>query len=116
MSWPDIAALRAGVSLIEEAGLEAVEQRVLALSRRLGEGLAARGFGLVEPWPRSEAESSGIVAIRPGTPAPEAVQRLAEAGITVRLVRDTVRFSTHFFNTENEVDAALVAVEEHVEA
>lgn len=115
VSWPDIAALRAGVSLIEEAGPEAVERRVLALSRRLGEGLAARGFRIVEPWPRSEAESSGIVAIQPRTQAAEAVQRLAEAGVTARLLRNAIRFSTHYFNTEDEVDAAIAAVEEHLE-
>jgi len=116
VSWFDIAALLAGVRLLEEAGLDEVESRVLGLARRLGDGLADRGFQMIEPWPRSVEESSGIVAIRPKTPAPEAVQRLADAGVTVRLLRDTVRFSTHFFNTEDELDRVLTIMEANVEA
>ncbi|HVH63358.1 MAG TPA: aminotransferase class V-fold PLP-dependent enzyme, partial [Candidatus Dormibacteraeota bacterium] len=62
ISLLDTAALGAAVELLLEVGPEVIERRVLALSRRLAEGLTANGCEVVEPWPRTEQESSGIVS------------------------------------------------------
>lgn len=116
VSWFDIAALKAGVDVLNEFGMANVEERVLSLSKYMGEALAARGYQMVEPWPRSVPESSGMVSIRPRTPAAEAVQALAEKKIVVRLYRDLMRFSTHFLNTTDELDHVLEVMDSCVEA
>jgi cysteine desulfurase / selenocysteine lyase len=85
-----------------------IEKRVLDLSARLASGLADVGYELVEPWPRSRAESSGIVSFRkPGTSATGVLRDLSAAGVIARTHRDFVRLSPHFYNTEEEVDRVL---------
>jgi selenocysteine lyase/cysteine desulfurase len=103
-----LAALRAAVELLLEVGSETIEGRILALSERLGCGLAERGFEVIEPWPRLPAESSGIVsARRPGSPIQSTMRDLSAARVVVRIHSDFVRFSPHFYNTEDEVDRVL---------
>jgi selenocysteine lyase/cysteine desulfurase len=116
ISWFDIAALRAGVDLLNEIGMDVVESHVLSLARYIGERLADRGYAMVEPWPRSVEESSGMVSIRPKTPAADAVQALADKGIVCRLYRDLMRFSTHVINTTEELDHVLEVMDGCVEA
>jgi selenocysteine lyase/cysteine desulfurase len=116
VSWFDIVAFRAGVDLINEVGLDVVEDRVLSLARYMGEQLDGRGYAMVEPWPRKVEESSGMVSIRPRTPAAEAVDALSKRGVVCRVYRDLVRFSTHFINTTDELDRVLAEMETCVEA
>jgi selenocysteine lyase/cysteine desulfurase len=107
-SFLDVAALRACVELLEEIGFGAIEDRVLALSSHLGNGLAERGCAIVEPWPRTREESSGIISFRPSGETPSDVQtRLAEKNILVHERGDFVRFSPHYYNTIEELDLAL---------
>ncbi|HEY8816200.1 MAG TPA: hypothetical protein VIP57_13985, partial [Candidatus Dormibacteraeota bacterium] len=75
---------------------------------RLAGGLAARGYEVVEPWPRSRAESSGIVSFRkPGATHQEVLRDLNAARVIARTHRDFVRLSPHFYNTEDEIDRVL---------
>jgi selenocysteine lyase/cysteine desulfurase len=104
----DIVAFGVAVDLLLEVGAAAVERRVLSLSRRLGEGLAAEGFEVLGPWPREDRESSGIVSFRrPGSSPAEVVRDLRCAGIIGRIYPDAVRLSPHFYNTEAEVDRVV---------
>jgi cysteine desulfurase/selenocysteine lyase len=115
ISWFDIAAMQSGLDILSDAGTpEQIERRVLGLARGLGERLASMGYAMVEPWPRTEAESSAIVSIRPKMPAADAVKLLGDNGIDVRLFRDSMRFSTHFFNTEEELDRVVAFLEANV--
>lgn len=108
ISLLDTAALAAALELLLEVGVEAIERRVLALAGRLAAGLAAAGFEMVEPWPRSPAESSGIVSFRkPGATAQAVLQDLTAANVVARTHADFVRLSPHFYNTEEEVDRVL---------
>lgn len=103
-----LAAMGAAVELLLEVRPEVIEKRVLALSERLGCGLADRGFEVVEPWPRPAEDSSGIVSARkPGSPVQEVMRDLTAARVIVRIHSDFVRFSPHFYNTEDEVDRVL---------
>jgi cysteine desulfurase/selenocysteine lyase len=115
VSWFDIAAFQAAVDLMNEVTLEVIEERVLHLSKYIGERLAGLGFQIVPPWPKSREESSGIVSIYPVTPADETVKMLREAGIVARLFRKLVRFSTHFYNTEEELDTVLDFLDKKIE-
>ena len=108
VSMLDMAAFGAALELLLEVGGDVVEERVLELSARLAGGLAERGYEIVEPWPRSKDESSGIVSFRkPGASAQEVLRDLNSAHVVARIHRDFVRLSPHFYNTDAEVDRVL---------
>ena len=108
VSLLDTAAFGAALELLLEVGADAIEKRVLDLSARLAGGLAELGYTLIEPWPRSRAESSGIVSFRkPGASHQEVLRDLSAAHVIARTHRDFVRLSPHFYNTEEEVDRVL---------
>jgi cysteine desulfurase/selenocysteine lyase len=110
-SWFDIVAFLACVRLLERHGMPEIEQRVLDLTARLGEELAAGGHQVVAPWPRARVESSGIVSFRtPGTAPADQVRRLAEAGVVARVHSDFVRLSPHAWTRDTEIDRALAAL------
>ena len=108
LSLLDVAAFGAAVSLLLEVGIEAIEERVLGLVDRLGQGLLERGYRIIEPWPRERSESSGIISFnRRGRTAEELLSDLTGAGVICRTHRDFVRLSPHFYNTEEEIDQVL---------
>ena len=108
VSLLDTAAFGAALEVLMEVGAGMVENRVLDLAARLGKGLAASGCEIVEPWPRTRAESSGIVSFRkPGITAPAVLRDLGAAHVIARTHQDFVRLSPHFYNTEEEVDRVL---------
>jgi cysteine desulfurase/selenocysteine lyase len=108
VSLLDTAAFGAALELLLEVGPDAIQERVLDLTARLAAGLAERDYDLIEPWPRSRAESSGIVSFRkPGATHQEVLRDLTAAHVITRTHRDFVRLSPHFYNTEEEVDRVL---------
>jgi selenocysteine lyase/cysteine desulfurase len=108
VSLLDTAAFGAALELLLDVGPDVIEARVLDLSARLAGGLDRRGYELVEPWPRTRAESSGIVSFRkPGAEPQEVLRDLTAAHVIARTHRDFVRLSPHFYNTEEEIDRVL---------
>jgi len=102
--------LAGSVELLLEVGLEQVEQRILALTRRLLEGLATRGCELFTP--RDDGRRLGIVSFRhPTEPSERLFQRLLERKIIVAHRRGWIRVSPHFYNTEAQIDAVLEALD-----
>ncbi|MBA2607824.1 MAG: aminotransferase class V-fold PLP-dependent enzyme [Actinobacteria bacterium] len=110
-SWLDIAGFLGAVGLLEDVGFDVVEDRVLAHSRRLAEGLDRLGLTVAAPWPRTRAESSGIIAFHApdGDPVPVA-RCLDAAGILSHPQQALVRMSPHFYNTDDEMDRVLEAL------
>ncbi|MBO2519148.1 MULTISPECIES: aminotransferase class V-fold PLP-dependent enzyme [Limnochorda] len=117
MSLPLFEGLRASVAILDQVGATAVWERVASLATRLKEGLAARpGVELITPL---EADrSAGLVTFKlRGVPAPEAARLLTERYRVVgRWVPrpEAVRLSVHLFNTEDEVERVLEAIDELV--
>ena len=108
VSLLDTVAFGAALELLLEVGVTAIEDRVLNLAERLSRGLSERGHEIVEPWPRSRSESSGIVSFRkPGASAQEVLRDLNAAHVVARIHRDFVRLSPHFYNTYEEVERVL---------
>ena len=108
ISLLDTAAFGAALEILLDVGPDVIETRVLDLSARMAEGLVECGYDIVEPWPRTRAESSGIVSFRKsGTSAPAILRDLNAAHVIARTHRDFVRLSPHFYNTEEEVDRVL---------
>jgi cysteine desulfurase/selenocysteine lyase len=108
ISLLDTAAFGAALELLLEVGADVIQERILDLSARLATGLAERGCEIVEPWPRTRSESSGVVSFRkPGETAPAVLRDLSAARVIARTHSDFVRLSPHFYNTEEEVDRVL---------
>lgn len=106
-----IAALDASVGLLLEVGPAEVERRVLALTDRIIAG--ARRLGCAITSPLGDGQRSGIICFRhPRVPAEEIVAYLTERGVACAARLGSVRFSPHFYNTEDELDRALAAVTE----
>lgn len=108
ISWMDLVAFLAAAELLLEIGMDKVEERVLALAGRLGDGLVERGFEVWAPWPRKRSESSGIISFRkPGSAPEEQLRDLTAARVACRTHADYVRLSPHFYNTVQEIDRIL---------
>jgi cysteine desulfurase/selenocysteine lyase len=108
-----IVALGGSLEILLEAGMAETERRVLALADRAARGLADLGFSVVSS--RSPGEASGIVAATHPSLNPSAlVRRLDERDVVVAARAGRLRFSAHFYNTEEEIDRALAALAETV--
>lgn len=102
LGTPNIAgatALHAAVGMLQEVGIERIEQKITTLVDALITDLTERGYTLAAD--SAPANRSGIVVV----PLPEseaACKRLDEAGI-IATVRGGLRFAPHFYNTLEEV-------------
>ena len=107
---PGIFALGAAIDLLLELDVSAIGERVLALTDRLVSGLRNRGAELRSP--RGPGEASGIVSfVIPGQSPADTVRRLRAERIFVIERRGGVRASPHFYNSEDEIDRLLAALD-----
>ena len=104
-----IAGLKAAIDLLLEIGMDTVEKRILALARRLAEGIEARGYEVLGS--REPCEGSGIVTFRSNCINSAGIsQALAAASVQLTDRGGTVRLSPHVYNTEAEIDSCLGAL------
>ncbi|PDW02776.1 aminotransferase class V-fold PLP-dependent enzyme [Candidatus Viridilinea mediisalina] len=95
------AALHAALGLLQEVGIERIEQQVLKLVDALINDLSERGYTFAATT-TSVAQRSGIVVLN-NLPDPDAAcKQLEEAGI-IATVRNGLRFAPHFYNTQEEI-------------
>jgi len=103
-----VRALDAALGVYLEAGPDRCEQRVLELSSALADALEVRGmprYGTSAP-----DHASGIVTVAPE--APEALfEHLQRQDVVVALRNRKVRFAPTYYNDENDLQAALDAVD-----
>jgi selenocysteine lyase/cysteine desulfurase len=105
-----ILSLDRSMAVLAEAGLPQIAAHVLALTDRLVEGLARAGAQV--DTPRGEGISSGIVTFSlPGRDPVETGRRLGAAKIVTTFRPSGVRVSPHGYNTFEEIDALLEAIE-----
>jgi cysteine desulfurase / selenocysteine lyase len=109
LSLTGIAALGAGLRLIDEVGKEVVRARVTALLDDLEERL--RGLGCdVSPGP---GERAGILTFAsPRVPADELFALLDARGVALSVRRGRVRVAPHFYNDSTDLDRLLSVVRE----
>lgn len=103
-----LLGLKGSVDLLASIGIEAVSARVHALTDRLVEGVARKGFRVASP--RGEGEWSGIVSFAAPDPATHhsTWQRLRTEHRTEIAVRDgRLRCSPHFYNTDEQIDRLI---------
>lgn len=101
--------LDAALSLLEEVGVERIAARVQELTRRALGGLEGKGYAIASP--RDDRRRAGIVMF--GHPAHDndaIMAALKQAGVTAAVRGGRVRFSPHFYNTDEEIDRAVGAL------
>ena len=107
---PGILALNASMKLIEELGLDFISARVLGLTSHLVDGLKRQNIEVVSS--RRDGEASGIVAFKvPGKDQKELNRRLMDQKIVLALREGRLRASPHFYNSEEQIDALLKALD-----
>jgi selenocysteine lyase/cysteine desulfurase len=100
---PNIYAGVAGVGLIQEAGVPAIQAHVRTLVDRFLAGLDELG-GKVAIHPNGP-----LVCVR-STDAPALVASLAEADIVASERDSNLRISLHLYNTQDDISAVLAAL------
>ena len=114
-----IYGMRAAIRMILDHGIETISTLILDRRDQLETGLTGLGFDFLSPR-RTEALRSGIVTTRhPGKDPAELIVSLEKAGVSAsyRKTRDHgfwLRFSPHFYNTEQEIDRVLDVLSEAV--
>ncbi len=104
-----IVGLQASAELLLEVGVDAIGERVLALSSRLARGVAEKGYQILGT--REPSETSGIVAFsKDGVDALSAGQQLLERKIVIGPREGFLRAAPHFYTTEDEIDALVEAL------
>ena len=124
-----IAGLRAAIEFINETGIDVIRKKELALAKRFFDGIAPLdalyGYGDFSDWEKRcpiisiniGEEDAAIVSDRLQTEYGIATRCGAHCAPLVHAAFNTiaqgmVRFSFSYFNTEEEVDAAIRAVHE----
>ena len=112
----DFAGLARAVEWMEGIGLERVDRRIQALVGHAIEAVDASG-ALSVSSPRTRPDRSGVFVLRlpAGCDPTDLYNDLRDnAGILASPVRQPrdFRLSIHFFNTRDEIDAAIAAISE----
>jgi selenocysteine lyase/cysteine desulfurase len=101
-----IFALGAAVDYALALGVEAIEARVLALNSYLTEALSRAGIAVLSPGGRHRSAETLCAMTQP----PRAGAFLQERGIEVTVKPEGLRISTHYYNSEQDVDTCVGAL------
>jgi selenocysteine lyase/cysteine desulfurase len=107
---PNIYAGIAGIGIVDEAGVDAIEAHVAALRERLLAGLDELGATVATP--RGEREIGPLVCVV--STGPEALVSALTSDRIVTSSRDSnLRISLHLYNIDEDVDKILDALARH---
>src|SRR5215472_11921948 len=112
LNLPGVAGMKAAIDFLLEIGIDKIAQRILSIRSRLTSGLTELGFALLGET-NSPTHQSGIITVaHPGRDISSEHKRLLENGIVCSPRQDRqgnqyLRFSPHFYNTEDEIDRVL---------
>lgn len=107
LNYPGIYALRAGMELLLEVGVENIAQHVSALSEKLNRALRAIGYAVVTS--ADSSQQAAIVSV--SVPEPLHMKAwFAERNIVIsKMDAGFVRFSLSAYNNESDVETAIAA-------
>ncbi len=112
LNYLGLYALEQSVELIAQTGTGNIYHKVLALTHRLAEGLARKGYRIVSPM--AETERSGILAfVSPRYKSQDLFRELLGQNVICCVRRDYVRMSPHFYNSFAEMDRVLTLLPDH---
>jgi selenocysteine lyase/cysteine desulfurase len=103
-------AAQAGLEIILEAGLGAIEGRVRSLTRRCLDGL--KGIGWPAVTPSDDSRRGAMVAVASRDTA-QLFSRLMEQDIVTSFRDANLRATIHFYNSEADIDRFVAAMRDH---
>jgi len=106
---PSLYMAQAGLALILDTGLEAIEARIRGLTRTALDRLAAAGFAVATP--DDDAHRGPMVAVR-ARDDNLLVARLIEQGIVTSCRDGNVRAGFHAYNDDSDIDRFVAALRE----
>jgi selenocysteine lyase/cysteine desulfurase len=107
---PNIYAGVAGMALVEEVGVPAIEEHVRGLNTRLIAGLEELGATVVTP---SDPARRGPLVCARSTDAAALVAALGEERIICSLRDQNLRVAAHLYNSDEDIDVLLEALSRH---
>jgi cysteine desulfurase / selenocysteine lyase len=112
LNIPGVAGMKATIDLLLEIGIEKVAERILSIRSRLVFGLVELGFTPLGATTNASHFSGIITVSHPTRDIPTLFKRLSENRVVCSPRQDRqgnhyLRFSPHFYNTEDEVDRVL---------
>ena len=110
LPYQDFAAMVASLELLHELGLENVAAHSVALAGRIVDWALAYPDRARLVTPADAARRAGIVALVPAD-GDAAIARLHAAGVIFSPREGAVRLAPYCFNTTDDVDRALAALE-----
>ncbi len=113
LNLPGIIGMNTALETLLEFGIDAIEPHILALTDVLIEQMRSMDeFELITP--ASPEERSGIVTVRPkaGLNTDSVFQYLAEHAVDISLREGKLRFSPHYYNTQEEIFTAINILKE----
>jgi selenocysteine lyase/cysteine desulfurase len=106
--YVNAAAVGAGMQILLALGMARIESHIADLS---GVALAeAARHGLSIASPRDPARKGSNTAIRVDNDSAGVERRMAEAGFIVSARGPLIRIAPHFYNTEQDIAAAMAAL------
>ena len=114
-----IYGLGAAVGLLLEVGVERIAQRLQLLTEQLIEGLVVLGFQIlspIEPDIRSGIVLAALAEDPQGARLNTLERHLFSKGIYCTLRSGGIRFSPHFYNTEEEIEKTLKEIKSFLES
>ena len=98
--------LKAAIDLLLDIGIPTIEASVLKLTKRLIEGLKAKGYRVITP--KADSARAGIVIFESEQHTPDEIYEMLHAENIITAARGSgVRVSPHFYNTASEVERLL---------
>ncbi len=107
---PSIYAGIAGIELMQEIGIAETREHVLNLNSHLLDGLDELQAKVVTP--RAPERRGALICIK-STDANALVAALGDEGIVTSERDNNLRVSAHCYNTVEDVDAVLAALQRH---
>jgi cysteine desulfurase / selenocysteine lyase len=112
LNLPGVAGMKASIDFLLEIGIDKIAQRILSIRSRLVSGLTELGFTLLGENNAPMHQSGIITVTHPTRNVISEHKRLLENGIVCSPRQDRqgnqyLRFSPHFYNSENEIDRVL---------
>jgi selenocysteine lyase/cysteine desulfurase len=104
LNIPGMYGMRESITILEEFGADAVAAQIHGLTGILMQDLSAIP-GVHAITPSDAAHRAGIVTIQPpaGLKSEDIVGQLKARGITIAVREGLLRFSPHFYNSEEEM-------------
>jgi len=99
-----ISAFSENVKILLKYGLADIERKILDLVAELRRGFRDLNLEIITP---EHGLRSGIITTRPSKDAKALYSRLADESIITSLRSNCLRFSPHFYNTQEEVEQIL---------